>query len=217
MDLNHFCKDNNIPVEKLGPIGEVSDGYHTFNSLYYQRMVLFAALVNTYPNRAWKSHRHNDGEVPFGGGWFIVGIETPQGNYTYHYEDGEWELFHCKELEKAPEWDGHTDLDVDRLLSLMSQRNEVENAIKAVSEMDSQSGVAQSVYVIEECSELIKELMKQRRGKSCEKDIVAEACDVLTTVFVMLMQCGVTADFVKDQILYKCSRAIERYRNNGEV
>ncbi len=30
----------------------------------------------------------------------------------------EWDLFNCKELDKAPEWDGHTDEDVKRLLSL---------------------------------------------------------------------------------------------------
>ena len=29
-------------------IGEFSDGYHTFNGLYYQRMILFAALVRAY-------------------------------------------------------------------------------------------------------------------------------------------------------------------------
>lgn len=65
----------------------------------------------------------------------------------------------------------------------------VEEAIKAVFNMDSQSGVPQSVYVIEECSELIKELMKQQRGKGSEEDILAEASDVLTTVFVLLTQC----------------------------
>lgn len=75
----------------------------------------------------------------------------------------------------------------------------------------------QSVYVIEECSELIKELMKQQRGKGSEKDILAEASDVLTTVFVLLTQYGVTEDFVKEQILYKCNRALERYNRNGEV
>ncbi len=93
----------------------------------------------------------------------------------------------------------------------------VEEAIKAVSNMDSQSRVSQSVYVIEECSELIKELTKQQRGKGSEKDILAEASDVLTSVFVLLTQYGVTEDFVKSQILYKCNRALERYRRNGEV
>jgi len=95
--------------------------------------------------------------------------------------------------------------------------DDLEKAIQAVAEMDTQPGVAQSVYVVEECSELIKELMKQQRGKGYKEDILAEACDVLTTVFVLLTQCGVSRDFVKSQILYKCNRALDRYRKTGEV
>lgn len=93
----------------------------------------------------------------------------------------------------------------------------LEKAVKAISEMDVQSGVSQSVYVIEECSELIKELTKKQRGKGSEKDILAEACDVLTTTFVLLFHYGVTKDYVKNQILYKCNRAFKRYHKNGEV
>ena len=105
-----------------GGIGEMSDGYHTFNGLYYQRKVLFASLVNAYKENAWKSYRHEDGELCFGGGWFIVGIETPEGNYTYHYENKDFDLFDCKELPVAPHWDGHTEGDVTRLLSLPDVR-----------------------------------------------------------------------------------------------
>ena len=99
-------------------IGDLSDGYHTFNGLYYQRMILFAALVKLNHGRAWKSHLHENGEKPFGGGWFIVGIDTPEGSYTYHYEDKDWDLFECKELPRGKHWDGHTEEDVTRLLSL---------------------------------------------------------------------------------------------------
>lgn len=119
MELKQFCKENNIPLEKLGDIGEVSDGFHTFNSLYQQRLILSATLVNAFSHLAWKSHKHHDGEAPFGGGWFIVGINTPEGQYTYHYEDKDWDIFRCQELEKAPKFDGHTDKDVERLLSLV--------------------------------------------------------------------------------------------------
>ena len=99
-------------------IGELSDGYHTFNGLYYQRMVLFAALVNAYNDKAWKSWRHEDGKPCFDGGWFIVGIDTPKGSYTYHYEDKYWNWFECEELPTAKHWDGHTEEDVTRLLTL---------------------------------------------------------------------------------------------------
>lgn len=114
---NEYWDDRAVLISEQD-IGEFSDGYHTFNSLYRQRMILFAALVNTFSTLAWKSRKHFDGEKPFGGGWFIVGIDTPKGQYTYHYKNEDWDLFHCKEVNMAPEWDGHTDRDVDRVLSL---------------------------------------------------------------------------------------------------
>lgn len=108
-----------IPIPH-GGIGEVSDGFHTFNGLYYQRMILFAALVKTYKDKAWKSYKHEDGELCFGGGWFIVGIDTPEGSYTYHYENKYFDMFDCVELLVGKHWDGHTEEDVTRLLSLQS-------------------------------------------------------------------------------------------------
>ena len=105
-------------VNTVSKIGEMSDGYHTFNSLYNQRLYLFAALVNAYKDKAWKSRCNYDGEPCFGSGWFIVGITTPAGDYTYHYELKDWDLFDCKVLDKAPVFDGHTDKDVTRLLLL---------------------------------------------------------------------------------------------------
>lgn len=113
----------------------VSDGYHTFNSLYHQRLILTAALACAFPNLAWKSRKHSDGEVPFGGGWFIVGFATPEGQYTYHYEDKDWDLFQCPEVEKAPEWDGHTDKDVRRLLSL-TKKDESSQSEWAAKEIE---------------------------------------------------------------------------------
>lgn len=106
-------------VANVNDIGEVSDGFHTFNGLYEQRMILFAALVKAYKNKAWKSYRHEDGEYCFGGGWFIVGIDTPEGSYTYHYENKYWEMFDCVELPRGKHWDGHTEEDAEtRLMSL---------------------------------------------------------------------------------------------------
>ena len=99
-------------------IDDVSDGFHTFRQLYYQRMMLFATIVKQNKDKAWKSLRHEDGELCFGGGWFIVGIDTPEGSYTYHYEDKYFSLFDCEELERGKHWDGHTEKDVTRLLSL---------------------------------------------------------------------------------------------------
>ena len=117
--IDAICK-----VAKVKDIGDLSDGFHTFNSLYYQRMILFATLVKTYKDRAWKSLRHDDGELCFGGGWFIVGIDTPEGSYTYHYETKYFDLFDCDILDYGKHWDGHTEEDVTRLLSLTSTQLE---------------------------------------------------------------------------------------------
>lgn len=96
--------------------GNTSDGYHTFNELYYHRMVLFASLLNAYPDRGWKSKFHSDGTMHEG--YFVAGIHTPGGEYTYHTEMKYWGMFSCKELDRAPEWDGNIPSDVGRLLSL---------------------------------------------------------------------------------------------------
>lgn len=98
-------------------VEKMSDGYHTFADLYEQRLILSAALAKNNPY-AWKSKRHEDGSVPFGGGWFIMGFDTDEGCYTYHYELKDWDLFQCKELDKGKPWDGHTSKDVRRLLSI---------------------------------------------------------------------------------------------------
>ena len=90
-------------------MGEVSDGYHTFNELYYYRMLYNAAFFNLLP-REWvhKSKRHHTGEECFGGGWFIVIANLPTGQISNHYELKDWDLFKVPEKEFADEWDGHT-------------------------------------------------------------------------------------------------------------
>lgn len=94
----------------------VSDGYHTFDELYYHRMMLFAVICKAHKERAWKSWQHHDGTMYYD--YFIVGITTEQGDYTYHYHKDHWNKFDVRELERAPEWDGHKPDDIDRLLTL---------------------------------------------------------------------------------------------------
>lgn len=99
--------------------GNTSDGYHTFNELYHHRAVLFSVIVENFAARAWKSKLHADGTMYEG--MFIVGIETPDGQATYHYDvEPYWNLFRCKEVDRAPEWDGHTpDQAIERIGKLV--------------------------------------------------------------------------------------------------
>lgn len=110
-------------VEETKPedMGEVSDGYHTFNELYEYRMLYNAALFNEFAKQGLydvhKSRKHSDGEYPFGdSNWFIVMAELPTGQISNHYEMKDWDLFHVPEKEKANVWDGHTPKDVSERL-----------------------------------------------------------------------------------------------------
>ena len=103
--------------------GDTSDGYHTFNELYRHRAILFSVICNERPDVAWKSKRHHDGTMY--DGMFIVGIDTPEGQATYHYDiNPYWNLFRVKELELAPEWDGHTPGEAIRRIGTLTQPNE---------------------------------------------------------------------------------------------
>ena len=134
---NEYWDDRAVLMDEYDT-GDFSDGYHTFNELYQQRRMLTAALVYAHSHIAWKSHRHSDGEQCFGGGWFIVGFDTPEGQYTYHYENEHWDMFQCKEVEFAPEWDGHTAEDVGRLLSIkaMDEEEPEEDTMTAWAERE---------------------------------------------------------------------------------
>lgn len=126
-----------------GLIGRISDGYHTFNELYEFRKMYNAALFNEWAKDTitesgfytrgilgvdktltkygvHKSWKHYDGELCFGGGWFIVSAMLPTGLISNHYEAKDWDLFRIPEVEKALfEYDGHTGQDVlERLKSL---------------------------------------------------------------------------------------------------
>lgn len=97
-------------------IGEVSDGFHTFNELYHHRAILFSVICNSMPEKAWKSKLHSTGDMfP---GMFVVGIITSEGYATYHFDiDSYWDMFNVQELTMAPEWDGHTPEDAINRIS----------------------------------------------------------------------------------------------------
>ena len=113
-----MLNDLKIPCE----IGEVSDGFHTFNELYEHRVTLFIALCKSLSDWSiWRSKKHSDGELAFGGTWFVLGIGGAKGQQiTYHLPIEKWEETNFAEtLDKAHEFDGHTPEDVlERLKKL---------------------------------------------------------------------------------------------------
>ena len=111
-------------------MGEVSDGYHTFNELYEYRMLYNAALFNEFAKQGLydvhKSKKHSDGEYPFGdSNWFIVMAELPTGQISNHYEMKDWDKFQIPEKPLANKWDEHSPRDVaERLTSFTTPKKE---------------------------------------------------------------------------------------------
>lgn len=135
-------------AESIGlKVGEISDSYHTFNELYEIRLAYNVALFNEWaanciqvtevkkkgedliyrkiePTQVkynvHKSWRHYEGDLCFGGDWFIVVANLPTGQISNHYHKTHWDKFKIPEVEKALyPFDGHSTKDViERLINL---------------------------------------------------------------------------------------------------
>lgn len=109
---------------EVGITEMTSDGCHTFKELYEFRKAYNVALFNQFgaegKHEVHKSWAHHDGNLCFGGGWFIVVAMLPHGQISNHYEAKDWDLFRIPEVEKAKfEFDGHTGkVVINRLIQL---------------------------------------------------------------------------------------------------
>ena len=100
--MNHmyFGEKSEKPIN-LEITEDTSDGYHTFKELYEFRKAYNVALFNQWGKYriskpedkmemcmydVHKSWKHHDGELCFGGGWFIVVAYLPEGQISNHYE-----------------------------------------------------------------------------------------------------------------------------------
>ena len=109
-------------------------GFHTLDELYRHRNTLFLGLMTH--EVSWISKVHGDGTSY--DGWFLAGIVLPQTGMaqlsdlsmpfddmsdvgkgyttvTYHLPMAMWDAAvgtGANVLEKAPQWDGHTQEDV---------------------------------------------------------------------------------------------------------
>ena len=106
---------------------DISDGFHTFDELYYQRILLtkavaLAAINNFDKDSVYRSKLHSDGTMYKD--YFIVVFNTPEGNFSYHYHIAYWGVFDfLTERPNAEEFDGHTWKDITGLHSFFNGRH----------------------------------------------------------------------------------------------
>ena len=114
-------KDYDKAKEK-DPGNNITDGIHTMSELYFHRMFLFSVLCKIASEKGvpcFRSKLHEDGTMF--DNFFIVGIDTLEGQYSYHYHIDYWDYFDCCQTrERAPHWDGCKSDDLNRLNSIIT-------------------------------------------------------------------------------------------------
>ncbi len=97
-------------TDETQDMGNVSDGYHTFNELYEHRHMLFLLLMAAAREGGvptWVDSADMDG-------WFLAGIDTRKGQLSYHLPD---RLLRYAQKQVTPgyerePYDGYTSADV---------------------------------------------------------------------------------------------------------
>lgn len=95
------------------------------------------------------------------------------------------------------------------------------NVIKKMEDLlDLQSKIKnkipQSIYLIEEMSELTKELIKEQRFKGDFKHIEEEIADVLGVLLTYSLSIGVKFENIRNIIIQKLERGIQRLNNDEQ-
>jgi hypothetical protein len=170
-------------VHKLFPEEQrelISDGYHTFKELYEFRAYYNAAfLVALWTQYDWmlaqkiveqdrvpnihKSKKHHDGELCFGGKYFIVVADIPIGGViSNHYPMELWDIFQIpeKEVSDIP-YDGHTPKDViKRLESFLTCHDFKHKEIQSRFATPEAPAAARSNYMYREAPLLPRPIFK---------------------------------------------------------
>lgn len=103
-ELNQQLPKSSMDRCRIYNLSEFMDECLSSMNLYTQRMNTNCLAFNSNPSIAWKSKEHSDDSMFLV--FFIVGVITPLGQYTYHYKLEHWDLFKCPwNSERAPEWE----------------------------------------------------------------------------------------------------------------
>lgn len=113
--------DGDRLVVQCRDASKVHDGFHEIGEIYDHRYLLFCALLSWHQMTGYKTLLHHDGTSILG--YFLAGCELDGEPISYHLPIEMWDLCPAREVERAPEWDGHTSVDVcDRLERFLKAR-----------------------------------------------------------------------------------------------
>lgn len=75
----------------------------------------------------------------------------------------------------------------------------------------------QTVVVEEECTELLKEICKLRRGKGDREHLMEETIDIVTACMTYNQVCGGSLEDLIEKAVHKVNRAIKEYEVTGKL
>lgn len=130
-EINDLIKE--LKEDNVIDVKQISDTHHTFEDLYFQRVILLAKLCNCYKDLSWRTKKHFDEEKdPMFNDDFMIGINTPDGVVSYHIKSKFWNYFDgITELDYAPKWDGSPpNENILRILSLPDGEKNKKKALK---------------------------------------------------------------------------------------
>lgn len=116
--------------------------------------------------------------------------------------------FAAAQIQKAGKAADTSDEPTDELMAL----------VRKVDAINQSSGVDPEVYILEECSEVIKEITKKARGqKTGGLDFIEELIDIFTASYVYLARYGISMADISEGMKVKYRRAIKRYEEGKGV
>lgn len=100
-------------------LGDISDGYHTFNELYEHRNLLFINLCLNSPMPCWIKKEE---DFP---GYFCLYLKLFSGQISYHIPNKYRYLIEDRATGYPEQWDGHSSLDVIERLQEHANQEEM--------------------------------------------------------------------------------------------
>ncbi|MCM1179381.1 MAG: hypothetical protein NC347_03935 [Clostridium sp.] len=88
--------------------------------------------------------------------------------------------------------------------------------VLVMADCEMEKRVPQSVYLIEEMSELTKEITKEQRFKGDRNHVKEEVADVLCTILTYSTSINIDFEEIRNIMLKKLNRGIDRLANNEQ-
>lgn len=90
----------------------------------------------------------------------------------------------------------------------------LKSLIAEVAEMNTPE--LQLTLIEEECTEILKEICKLRRGKGKRENLIGETIDVITASLVFLKQMGHSNELIESDVRHKLNYAIHQDNSLGK-